>query len=100
MFWKRINEIFAKRKEIERLKGKVLNEEMDLDALFMKIKSVNEANALFKELCIKTHPDRYVGNHQKHQRAECLFKEVQSNKLNYRALLEIEKKVDGELIND
>lgn len=67
--------------EIKQLK-KSKNNKIDMDNL---MDSIHNSRNLYKELCKKCHPDRFI-NDPKQKIAEEIFQEVSKNERNYEKL--------------
>lgn len=55
-----------------------------------------KARQLYKELCVKAHPDRHL---DRIDVAEELMKKVSENKYNYRELLNLKKEIQLKLFS-
>lgn len=53
-----------------------------------------KARQLYKELSVKTHPDKNIDNREE---AERLMKEVSANKHNYEILTQLKKEIEEKL---
>lgn len=53
-----------------------------------------KARQLYKELSVKTHPDKNIDNREE---AERLMKEVTTNKHNYEILTQLKKEIEEKL---
>lgn len=58
--------------------------------------SMDKGQALFNQLRVKCHPDKFVGTN-KQLLAEELFKQVQANSTNYEALIALKERIDKDL---
>lgn len=58
------------------------------------VDSMVKARALYRELSIKAHPDKNIGNKEI---AEDLIKRIVANRFNYAGLVALEKEVDENL---
>lgn len=75
---------------------KQVNQDGDID--FGNImNSAFLSKALYDELKVKCHPDRFVSDPIKQQLADDLFQRVTQNKVNYKVLLELKKKAEETL---
>lgn len=82
-----------KRSPIRELRESIKNETVDYSALFSNIGHREDVEMLYKELCSASHPDRFVGNVKKQAIAQDTFKEIQTNRDNYSALIKIKSKI-------
>lgn len=60
-------------------------------------KSIANSKALYKELIGKTHPDRFVSDINKQEKAAQLASLITASKRNYRELLLLKERVENEL---
>lgn len=90
---KRILQYFSRRKEIHRVKKKVLDEQIDFDNI---VSSVFHAKELYDELKTVCHPDRYHDSETIAKATE-LFQSVTQNKGNYGELLKLKDRIYDEL---
>lgn len=64
------------------------------DEAFNVVQSISKAKKLYKRLIVKAHPDRHPMNIEL---ATELTQHIDSNRFNYRELLDIECRVEQEL---
>lgn len=85
---------FHRKKTIEdKIGEKIRSEAPEFSRLFDNLSSRDEALALYKELSIQLHPDRFVGADKMIiEQAESLFKELQRCRTDVQALRIIKKK--------
>ena len=58
------------------------------------VDSMVKARKLYKELCIKTHPDKH---HEQQAIAEELMKKVVANRFDYNGLLQLQDEIQEKL---
>ena len=68
-----------------------------MKGLFVSIANRDEIAGLYKKLCQVCHPDRFVGDQERQERATQLFKEVQKNQTSLAKLKELEEQINIEL---
>jgi hypothetical protein len=85
--WKRDNK--ATQFKIEALGKKV-----DIDNI---INSSFNSAALYNELKVKCHPDRFVTDSAKNEIANSIFQEIVKNKTNYKKLLRLKEEAKQKL---
>lgn len=81
--------LFRKKKIASDWINKIKTEDVDLKHVFGAMKERNEAECLYKDLCNRLHPDRFVGNTPKQEWANEQFKLVQNYRFNLNKLKEI-----------
>lgn len=64
--------------------------EINMSELFSGISLRKQTKELSDNLLRRSHPDRFVNQPKKKIRAERIFKEVQSSRINYERLQELE----------
>ena len=80
------------RKRPEGLKSKYRREGKEGDIDFNNIiKSSFHGKALFDELKVKCHPDRFPNDKEKSEMALKLFQEISKSKTNYKRLIELKE---------
>ena len=85
--------LFNKRKISQELRQDVLNENID----FMNVmKSAFHAKALYDELKVKYHPDRFYDEDIK-EIADKLFQQITESKEDYNALIQLKEQAEKEL---
>lgn len=85
---------FKKHKtKLDLLAEQIKAEPPDMSEVLDSIKNANNIDALYKELCSLSHPDRFVDDVNQQAKAHTLFKEVQTNRYNYRNLLDLRKEI-------
>lgn len=80
---------------IERIKAEQLN----MQDLFSNINNRSEVEALYKELCKLSHPDKFDKEPEKKEIAKELFAQIQTNRNNYNQLMELKKEIEVKLLN-
>lgn len=71
------------------------NQQYDFSDVFKGVSG--DARILYRELIIKCHPDRFVGDNQKIEIATTLSGEITRNRHNYSKLSELKTKAQEEL---
>lgn len=85
---------FKKHKtEKDLLAERIKSEAPDMSGLMESIKNINNIDALYKELCSLSHPDRFANDEDLQTQAYTLFKEVQANRYNYGKLVSLRKEI-------
>lgn len=90
---KRLLAYFARKKEIRKAKGRVLEEDIDFDNI---VSSAFHAKKLYDELKAVCHPDRFQDAETVSKATE-LFQLVTQNKGNIDALLQLKVRIYNEL---
>ena len=85
--------IWLKRKNKANLKDSFTTD-VDIDNLLSSFGHIEDMDTLYKSLCSRCHPDRFVGNEIMQQKATDLFQRIQNCRFNYNALKEIEKEAN------
>lgn len=88
---------YLKTKDKERkllLKRKLKETEASFD--FNAMYNVDKVKALYKELAVLCHPDKFV-NTSNHEIAEELFQRVTVNKSNFTILSELKEEIETKL---
>lgn len=83
--------VFPKRKKDDKatlFRKEALEKEVDFDNI---MNSSFNATALYNELKVKCHPDRFVSDSEKNEIANSIFQEIVKNKTNYKKLLELKE---------
>lgn len=87
--------ITRKRKQTMEIREKVMREgDIDFSNTMM---SAFHAQALYDQLKVRCHPDRFPQDEAKNKLATELFQQVVQNKNNYRKLLELKATAEKEL---
>ena len=62
------------------------------------VDSMVKARQLYKELCVKTHPDKHPDKHPDNtELAEAIMQRVSANKFNYAVLLSLKEEIEEKL---
>ena len=80
---------------IERIKAEQLN----MQDLFSNINNRSEVEALYKELCKLSHPDKFDKEPEKKEIAKELFAQIQTNRNNYNQLIALKDIIEVKLLN-
>lgn len=67
--------------------------DIDMSELFSGISLRKQTKELSDNLLRRSHPDRFVNQPQKQMKAEHIFKEVQSSRINYDRLQALELEI-------
>ena len=59
------------------------------------INSIAMAKKLYKELVVKTHPDKHL---DKIELAQSLMEQINNNRYNYRELLKLKEQIENQLM--
>lgn len=92
---------FKKKRETEQdiLIKRIKAEQLDIQDLFSNINKRSEVEALYKELCKLSHPDKFDKEPVKKEIAKELFAQIQTNRNNYTRLIELKQCVEDKLLN-
>lgn len=90
---------FKKKQVSDALIDEIKSESLDMGNLFSSLGNMNQLGTLCKELSAMSHPDRFVGDASKQEKAKVLFQKVQAKKYNYDALLKLKQEIESELFN-
>lgn len=90
---KRLLAYFARKKEIRKVKKKVLEEDIDFDNI---VSSAFHAKKLYDELKAVCHPDRFHDSETIAKATE-LFQLIVQNKGNYDELIKLKERIYKEL---
>lgn len=92
---------FKKKKETEQdiLIKRIKSERLDMQDLFSNINNRSEVEALYKELCKLSHPDKFDKEPEKKEIAKELFAQIQTNRNNYNQLMELKDIIEVKLLN-
>lgn len=84
-----------KRSDLEKkIRESLQDTEVDYSSLFSNINNRAKIEPLYKELCSKAHPDRFVGNADKQEKALEIFKEIQASRNDLNQLLILKDKIN------
>lgn len=61
------------------------------------VEGISKAKKLYKELILKSHPDKHF---QKEQLAKELTELINNNRYNYRELLNLKERIEKELLSN
>lgn len=70
---------------------------VDFGNLLANIQKRNEAEALYKQLCLACHPDKFANDPAKRPLADELFRRVQASRGNYATLTRLETAIREQL---
>lgn len=84
----------AKDSFVQKIKKDTIEQEIDFDNI---INSSFNSIALYDELKVKCHPDRFVANDKLNEVAGFLFQEITKNKTNYKRLTELKEEAISKL---
>lgn len=84
-----------KKKLNQSLIDEIKAEKCDMESLFSNINNRSKAEVLYKELAKLIHPDRFMLDPEKLKIATDLFSELQAQRTNYNAMLEIKEKIES-----
>ena len=92
---------FKKKKQTEQdiLIERIKAEQLNMQDLFSNINNRSEVEALYKELCKLSHPDKFDKEPEKKEIAKELFAQIQTNRNNYNQLMELKKEIEVKLLN-
>ena len=92
---------FKKKKQTEQdiLIERIKSEQLDMQDLFSNINNRSEVEALYKELCKLSHPDKFDKEPEKKEIAKELFAQIQTNRNNYNQLMELKDIIEVKLLN-
>ena len=92
---------FKKKRETEQdiLIERIKAEQLDMQDLFSNINNRSEVEALYKELCKLSHPDKFDKEPEKKEIAKELFAQIQTNRNNYNQLMELKDIIEVKLLN-
>lgn len=77
----------SKKPRHDQLRNEMKNQDVNLYDVMLDI---NNSQELYKILCRKCHPDKFI-NAEYHDEIEELYKEISKNKRNYSKLLELKE---------
>lgn len=80
LFW--LFKFFRKRKKV------------NIDEGLNVVEGISKAKKLYKELILKSHPDRHP---EKEELAKDITEQININRYNYRELLKLKERIDNEL---
>lgn len=92
--WQIFKKNVQNKKALEKLSNEIKSEPLNFSTLFANLNKRNEINTLYNELCVKAHPDRFIGDEEKIACSEKLFKRVQESKADYQKLLILKDEVN------
>lgn len=81
--------LFRKKKIASDWINKIKNEDINLSQVFNAMNERQEAENLYKDLCIRLHPDKFVGDRTKQDWANEKFRLLQECRFNLKKLKEI-----------
>lgn len=81
----------------DNLISEIKSEKYDLNDLFSNINKRSEINALYKELCVMCHPDKYEKDPEKLIIAKNLFNQLQENRNNFNKLIALKAIIEEQL---
>lgn len=92
---------FKKKKETEQdiLIKRIKSERLDMQDLFSNINNRSEVESLYKELCKLSHPDKFDKEPKKKEIAKELFAQIQTNRNNYKQLIQLKGIIEVKLLN-
>lgn len=92
---------FKKKKETEQdiLIKRIKSERLDMQDLFTNINNRSEVESLYKELCKLSHPDKFDKEPKKKEIAKELFAQIQTNRNNYKQLIQLKGIIEVKLLN-
>ena len=92
---------FKKKKQTEQdiLIERIKAEQLNMQDLFSNINNRSEVEALYKELCKLSHPDKFDKESEKKEIAKELFAQIQTNRNNYNQLMELKDIIEVKLLN-
>lgn len=92
---------FKKKKQTEQdiLIERIKAEQLNMQDLFSNINNRSEVEALYKELCKLSHPDKFDKEPEKKEIAKELFAQIQTNRNNYNQLMELKDIIEVKLLN-
>lgn len=92
---------FNKKKQTEQdiLIERIKAEQLNMQDLFSNINNRSEVEALYKELCKLSHPDKFDKEPEKKEIAKELFAQIQTNRNNYNQLMELKDIIEVKLLN-
>ena len=92
---------FKKKKETEQdiLIKRIKSEQLDMQDLFSNINNRSEVESLYKELCKLSHPDKFDKEPEKKEIAKELFAQIQTNRNNYKQLIQLKGIIEVKLLN-
>lgn len=93
---------FKKKRETEQdiLIKRIKAEQLDMQDLFSNINNRSEVEALYKELCKLSHPDKFDKEPAKKEIAKEVFGQIQKNRNNYNQLMELKSIIEVKLLNN
>lgn len=92
---------FFKKKKTEQdiLIKRIKSEKIDMQGLFSNINKRGEMEALYKELCKLSHPDKFENSSEKKEVAKEIFARIQNSRNDYSKLLELKNIIEIKLLN-